>query len=568
MRRMFDLGLIAAVAIAVAPASAEPIAPVLAAYQTVLDEERDDLPGRWPDLSPAAVKARNDRLTAVARRLDAPAPANEGGEDRITRDILGWRLHARLEEARFDTERMPFIGGDGFYTTPIYVASTTVLHDEAEAKAWIAKIGALPAYYDQAIVNMKRGLATGFVQPKIVVDATLAQLRTAAGQAVADNALLKPFAKRPPAVDASRWEALKAEATQAVASRVKPAEARAVAFMADDYLPHARAGLGAGSMPGGQDYYAHLVRVSTTTDMTPQQVFDLGQSEVARIGAEMEAAKHAAGFDGSMHDFLVMLRSDKRFYATDVDDYVARVSAVVKRVDEYLPRYFGTLPRLTFTIKLKPPELDGTSGGYFLGDPAKGVAGAVMLSKSSATDPLFSMPSWILHEGVPGHHLQIALAQERTDLPPFRRKDDVTAFVEGWALYTERLGDEMGMYRTPYEQVGRLSYEMWRACRLVMDVGIHAKGWSFDQAAACLREHTALPERVVTGETLRYVGWPAQALAYKVGEVRIRAMRARAEVALGPKFDIRAFHDALLDDGPMPMAILDRQIDGWIAARR
>jgi uncharacterized protein (DUF885 family) len=233
-----------------------------------------------------------------------------------------------------------------------------------------------------------------------------------------------------------------------------------------------------------------------------------------------------------------------------------------------LPRWFGTLPRLPWGIQVKPPELDASSGGYNLGDPEKGVAGFVVVKSKAYGDPLFSLPAWMLHEGVPGHHLQIALGQERTDLPRFRRRDDVTAFVEGWALYAERLGEEMGVYRTPYERFGRLAFEMWRACRLVMDVGIHVRGYSAQQAAACLRDNTTLPERVIDEETRRYISWPGQALAYKVGELRIVRIRQEAEQALGAHFDIRAFHDALLDEGPMPLAVLEDRMRAWVRAQR
>ena len=568
LANMSRLAVLAGFALVTSALHAEPIGPILADYQKVVDEERDDQPTRWADISPVAVQARAARLAAIERRLAAPTGAAENTEDKLTRAILRWRLHARVEEAPFDVQRFQFIGTDGFYTVPIYAASTTVIHDESDARAWIDKIAALPAYYDQAVANMRRGIATGFVQPRIVVEATIEQLRTAAAQPADANALLKPFATRPAAIPPQRWAALTAEANAVVADKVKPAEAKALTFVETDYLPHARAGLGAGAMPGGQAFYAHLVRVSTTTDMTPDQVFALGTNEVARIRAEMERVKAEAGYSGKLRDFIAMLRTDKRFYASNPEDYVARASAISKRVDEQLPRYFGLLPRLPFTIKLKPQELEGTSGGYFLGDPAKGVAGAVMMARADTADPLFSLPAWVMHEGVPGHHTQIALAQERTDIPEFRRKDDVTAFVEGWALYTERLGEEMGIYRDAYERFGRLSWEMWRACRLVMDVGIHAKGWSFDRAAQCLRDNTALPERAIRFETLRYIGWPAQALAYKVGEVRIVALRRRAEAALGPRFDIRAFHDAVLDEGTMPLEILDARIDAWIATQK
>jgi len=295
-------------------------------------------------------------------------------------------------------------------------------------------------------------------------------------------------------------------------------------------------------------------------------VFALGEREVARIRGAMESAMRASNFTGTLPQFIAMLRTEKRFYAPDLQTYVEKASEIGKRIDGLLPIWFGRLPRLTWTIRIKPPELEAASSGYDLGDPGKGAPGTVVVSAHSYQSPLFGLPAWVLHEGVPGHHLQIALAQERTDLPAFRRKDEPTAFVEGWALYAEQLGEEMGVYRDAYERFGRLSFDMWRACRLEMDVGIHWKGWSKEQAESCLRDNTALPETSVVQETQRYIAWPAQALAYKVGELQFLAERQRAEQALGIRFDIRAFHDALLDDGPMPLSILHEQISRWIEA--
>jgi uncharacterized protein (DUF885 family) len=339
---------------------------------------------------------------------------------------------------------------------------------------------------------------------------------------------------------------------------------RAIDFFKTDYLPNARESLGASTLPDGKAYYAYLVRRNTGTDMTPDEVFELGQSEISRISQEMKDAVEATGFEGSFDEFLEYLRDDPSFYPEDLQDAIEKASEIAKRADYLLPQYFNTLPRLTYGVRLKPIELEGSSGGYFLGDPEKGIAGSVVMGRDSDKTPLYSLPSWVLHEGVPGHHLQIALGQERTDLPDFRRTDEITVFVEGWALYSEKLGVEMGMYETPYEDFGRLSFEMWRACRLVMDVGIHWKGWDFDQAANCLRENTALPERTIEGETYRYIGWPGQALAYKVGELEILADRKKAEAALGPKFDLRAFHDMVIGSGPMPMTILAERTDHWI----
>src|SRR5262249_36902941 len=315
----------------------------------------------------------------------------------------------------------------------------------------------------------------------------------------------------------------------------------------------------------GEAYYSYLVRFHTTTTLSPDEAFALGTREVARIRGEMESLQHKIGYAGTLPEFIASLRKNTRFYAADAEDLREKVSEILKRADYQLPPWFKTLPRLSYGIMWKPPGLESISSGYMPGSPAHGIAGALVLDAASAPrTPLYSLPAWAFHEGVPGHHLQIALAQERTDLPQFRRNDDITAFVEGWALYSEKLAGEMGLYRDDYERFGQLSMEMWRACRLVMDTGIHWKGGSYEQAAACLRDNTGLSDYSIEGETKRYIGWPGQALAYKIGELEILRLRQKAKDALGSRFDIREFHDRLLTDGPMPLTLLESHIDQWI----
>ncbi len=549
--------------------AAAPDASVAAivAEETAIERQTDpkDGPG-WPDVSKAADDRRTAQLKSIQARLSSLPPSAAGSEDDLTRRLLDWRLRMRIEAARFDEARIAFDNGDGFFNVGNYAAETTVIRTDADALAWIARLRALPIYFDQQIENLKRGVATGFVQPQSTSTGILAILKIAADQPAAASPLLGPLRTLPATIPADRQAALRADGLAAVEQSVKPAQRKLVVFFEHDYLPHARSQLGASSLPDGRAWYAFLVRRSTTTELTPDEVFATGEHEVARIHAEMEDAMRSTGFKGTLPQFIAMLRTEKRFYAPDLATYIEKASEVGKRIDGLLPLWFGRLPRLTWTIRLKPPELAASSSGYDLGDPEKGAPGTVVVNANAAENPLFSLPAWILHEGVPGHHLQIALGQERTDLPAFRRRDEPTAFVEGWALYSEQLGEEMGVYRDAYERFGRMSYEMWRACRLMMDVGIHWKGWSKDQAESCLRENTALPDSQVVYETQRYIAWPAQALAYKIGEMQILAERARAEQALGARFDIRAFHDAVLDDGPMPLSIMHAQISHWIEA--
>jgi uncharacterized protein (DUF885 family) len=546
------------------------LAKIIAA-ESAIERQTDAAEGPgWPDVSKAAEDRRTAALRALQTRLASLPPSPAGSEAALTRRLLEWRLGMLIEAARFDEARIPFNNGDGFFNAGNYAAETTVVHTDADAVAWIARLKTLPAYFDLQIDNLRRGIATGFVQPQPTARSVLAILKVAADQPAAASPLLGPLKQLPATIPAERQATLRGDGLAAVEQGVKPAQLKLVSFFEHDYLPHARSQLGASSLPGGRAWYAFEARRSTTTEMKPDQVFALGEREVARIRAEMTSAMRSANFTGTLPEFIAMLRTDKRFYAPDLETYIEKASEIGKRIDGLLPAWFGRLPRLTWTIRVKPPELEASSSGYDLGDPAKGAPGTVVVSTHSYESPLFGLAAWILHEGVPGHHLQIALAQERTDLPAFRRKDEPTAFIEGWALYSEQLGEDMGVYRDVYERFGRLSFDMWRACRLEMDVGIHGKGWSREQAESCLRDNTALPETSVVRETQRYIAWPAQALAYKIGELQFLAERQRAEQALGSRFDIRAFHDAVLDDGPMPLSILHEQIGRWIesTARR
>ena len=303
--------------------------------------------------------------------------------------------------------------------------------------------------------------------------------------------------------------------------------------------------------------------------MTPDQIFALGQSEITRIRAAMDVEIAAAGFHGTFHEFQEKLRTDPQFYVTSREALLEKASRLAKRVDDKLPGYFGKLPRLSYGVREVPRAIEEgyTSGRYNGGSPEQGVAGGLMINTSHLDQrPLYELPALVSHEGAPGHHIQIALAQEQTDVPLFRKDDGITAFVEGWALYAEQLTREMGLYETPYDRFGLLSMEMWRACRLVMDTGIHWKGWTRDQAVACLKDNSALADKNIQNETDRYIGWPGQALGYKIGQLKIQQLRDRAKAALGPKFDYRAFHDQVLDEGPMPLSVLERRVDAWIAA--
>lgn len=540
------------------------LAALVAAHAALADAQDPERSATWPDVTPAATAARDTALARLAAGLAVPSATPPGEQDALTRRLLARQIATDREIIRLDEARAPFIKSDGFYTQPTYAAGNTVLASADDTVAWTRRLEALPAFYAAHTANMRRGIATGHTQPAPVVDSVTDMLARMVALPPADDPLVKPFARVPASVDPARWSAARAAAERTVAERVRPAQRALLAFFQTEYRPRARPGLGATTLPNGPAFYAAQVRRHTTTSLTPDQIFALGAAEVARIRAAMTVAIAENGFKGTIPQFLAHVRADRRFYAPTTTAYVERASEIAKRADYALPRLFGTLPRLTYGVVVKPPEIQGSSNGYLNGDPEKGVAGQVSVNQGGERDPLFALPAWVVHEGVPGHHLQIARAQE-LPLPRFRRDAPLTAYTEGWGLYSETLGEEMGIYRDAYERFGRLSFEIWRACRLMMDVGLHARGWSFDQAADCLRQNTALPEVFIRDETLRYVAWPGQALAYKVGELELLRLRRRAETALGPRFDVRAYHDLILGSGPLPLAILAERVDAWIA---
>jgi uncharacterized protein (DUF885 family) len=520
---------------------------------------------QWPDDSAAALSAYSKALNSQMARLKAIVPASLCPDQALNLALIRDRLQLELDGLRFDEARLPFNTGDGFYTVPDYAAAGVVLRTEPEARVWIAKLKALPAYYATETDNMRRGIATGFMRPKLVAGKALAVMEKHAAQPVAEHSLLNPLKNLSETIPADTRARLVAEGTQVIATQVRPAEDTLVTFFKTEYVPKAPESIAIGDLPDGRAYYQYLIHRNASTDMTPEAIHALGLSEMKRIRAEMDADIKASGFKGSFSEFQTFIRADPQFIATSPDDYYAKVSAVLIRVQGLLPAYFHHLPRQPVTVHEVDPQLKSSSSGYNPASLAQGLPGTVVINTDHLDQsPTSGLTAWTLHEGLPGHHLQIALAQENDALPKFRRRDDINAFVEGWALYSEHLGVEMGIYRNPYEDFGRLSLEMWRACRLVIDTGMHTMGWSRDQAVACLRDNTGLSDRAINNEVDRYIGWPGQALGYKIGEIRIRQLRAKAEAALGPKFDLRDFHDVILKNGPVPLDILSQQVDAWI----
>lgn len=526
---------------------------------------------KLPDVTLAADARRKTALDGFQVRLTAIDPQGLDEDGKLNHAFLGRVIDGQLQAIAFDTGRLAFSSDDSWDGYIAYMAQVAPMTSKADAEAWLKRVEALPAWYASNTENARRGVKTGFTQPRLISDIVLAQARKAAAAPVEADPTLAALDRLPGTVSDPDKAALKARATAMVRDGLRPAQARFVTFLEKEYLPASRPGLGAATLPQGKAYYAWLARRYTTTGLTPDEIHAIGLKEVARIRAEMDGIRAQTGFTGTHAEFLAYLRKDPRFYAQTPEDLLEKASEIAKRIDDQLPRFFGVLPRLPYGVRPVPPEIAPTytTGRYFPGSPRLGIAGGYMVNTYALDQrALYELPALTLHEAVPGHHLQIALSQELEAVPAFRRDADMTAFTEGWGLYSEKLGIEMGIYRTPYERFGRLSYEMWRACRLVADTGMHWMGWTRDKAKACFTDNSALSPLNIEVELDRYISWPGQALAYKIGEMKIVEVRARAEAALGEKFDVRRFHDAVLLAGPLPMDLLEARIDRWIEGEK
>jgi uncharacterized protein (DUF885 family) len=527
---------------------------------------------RLPDVSAesrtrsvAFWKSIRDELNAMD--LDALSPAS-----RIDARILRAQLDDAIANAELGSWMMPLNSDSSFFGNLAMVPAQTPLSTRDEAEAYLAWLADIPRYFAQQTDNMRKGLSTGMSVPRIVLkgrDATAAL--HAEVETPEQSVFFAPFRQLP-----ERWaeddrEALIARARTTIVDKVQPAYAGLRDFLRTEYLPRAREGIAAHDLPDGKAWYRAQIREYTTLDLGADEIHAIGLNEVARIRAEMQTIIEGLAFKGSFADFLAFLRSDPQFKARTEDELLMRARDIAKRIDAELPRYFGTLPRRPYGVAPVPAEIAPYyTGGRYSGAPeGSNEPGWYWVNTwNLPARPLYTLPALTLHEAVPGHHLQAALAEEQQAQPVFRRNSYISAYGEGWALYAEYLGKEMGIYRTPYEQFGRLTYEMWRACRLVVDTGMHAKGWSRDRALEFMRSNTALSEHEIATEIDRYISWPGQALSYKLGEIRIRELRALAELELGERFDLRAFHDALLSLGSVPLSVLDAHMREWVKQRK
>ncbi|MGH7700565.1 MAG: DUF885 domain-containing protein [Gemmatimonadales bacterium] len=526
---------------------------------------------RYDDRLPAVTRddeARRARARAeFLERLRAIDRARLGTQDRVSYDVFRRQLEDRIAEFEFGAYRAPLTADYGFHMGLADLPNRVPLATTRDYENYLARLRAVPAYVDQHVALLREGLATGFTVPRVTLEGYEATITPHVVDDPSASVFWKPFDAFGPGVPEGDRARLRAAGRSAIADAVVPAYRGFLGFMTREYLPGARATLGASALPDGRAYYEFLVRRYTTLDVTPEEVHRIGLAEVRRIRGEMDAVIRQTGFEGDFAAFLEFLRTDPRFYARTPGELLREAAWIAKQMDGKLPSLFKTLPRLPYGVAPVPEHIAPKfTAGRYISAPVGGTRAGYYWVNTHALEsrPLYALEALTLHEAVPGHHLQIALAQELEGLPPFRRFAGVTAFTEGWALYAERLGLEAGFYGDPYRNFGRLTYEMWRACRLVIDTGIHALGWTREQAMDFLARNTALSLHEVRTETDRYISWPGQALAYKMGELKIRELRGAAEGALGERFDVRAFHDAVLQNGELPLGVLEERVRAWV----
>ncbi|MCH8684228.1 DUF885 domain-containing protein [Pedomonas mirosovicensis] len=540
--------------------------PLQAAMQGYKEYE-----GRLGSLSIEYMQWRKASFEKFMRRLEAIPDAGLNEEERLNKAIL---LHSlRDDRDRFGSrhEMILFRPYGAWHSGLADLLASLPFQTKAHYERHIAYLNDFLRVNAEGIATSREALRQGLVQSCAVLNGFEKTIQVHIVKDVSHSAFMKPFARKPSSISEADWAVLKARAEEIVSQKIIPALQELETFYLKEYAPNCRESVSVASLPDGAAYYAALVRVATSTDLTPDDIHQIGLKEVARIRAEMDKVIERSGFKDDRKAFIEMLRTDPRFYAKSPDELVMRARALAKQIDGELPKLFRRLPRLPYTVKpMGADYAEGAPTAYFNpGMLEAGLPGIFEINTSKLDQrPLFELPALTLHEAVPGHHLQISLQQEM-EMPEIRRhRIGFTAFTEGWGLYAELLGYEMGLYDDPYAEFGRLSYEMWRACRLVVDTGIHAKGWSKEQAIEYLLENTALSRHNIEAEVNRYIASPGQALAYKIGELKIRELRAKAEKALGEKFDLRAFHDAVLENGSVPLDVLESHINGWIARQQ
>lgn len=527
---------------------------------------------QWGDSSLAAIEARQQADRDARARLRAIPRDALDETDRLSYDMFAWQLEGSIEGARFRGHLIPLNQRGGVQTLD-GVTESLRFTSVKDFEDWIARLNGIGTLVEQTTLLMREGMKEGRMPSKITMQRVPAQIARQIVDTPEQSRFYRPFEKLPEDLDAATRERLQTSARKAIAEVVVPAYRDFHAFFVDEYLPACRESIAARDLPEGEAWYAHLARRFTTTSMTPEQIHEVGLQEVARIRAEMETVKARVAFEGDLAAFFEHLRSDPKYFHKTPEALFEAYLAISKRIDPELVKVFhvASIPRMPYGLRPIPdsvapdtttayysrPADDGSRAGYYY----------VNLYRPEVR-PTWEMMALSIHEAVPGHHFQIARAQELTDLPPFRRSAGVTAFTEGWGLYSERLGHEMGLYEDPYDHFGQLTYDMWRAVRLVVDTGMHHKGWSRQQAIDYFMANAPKTEQDVVNEIDRYIAWPGQALAYKIGQLKISELRALGEKTLGERFSLKDFHEVVLAQGALPLEVLERRVREWITAQQ
>ena len=521
-----------------------------------------------PQVSPVdqARKLRSEE--AFQERLNSIDRDSLNRDNQVNYDLLDWELGRSIDGMRLNTSRIPFNTFSSFFSGALRASFGINMNTEEDYGDYIARIEEFPRYFNENIENMRQGIRDGFVLPKIIIGGVLPTVQAQVYDNPDDSSLADPILdinERLP--EAVRTQIIN-DTRNAIRTYAIPSFRQLVTFLEEEYYPAAMEGIAATDLENGEEYYSHQIRVYTTrTDLTADDIHEIGLSEVTRIRSEMDALIEESGFEGSFGEFTEFLRTDPQFYAETAEELLQAASFVAKKIDYRMPEFFGRLPRTPYGVVPVPDEIapNFTTAAYNYA-VVGGTRGGAYWVNTYALDqrPLYELPALTAHEAVPGHHQQNAIASEIEGVPEFRKVLGYSAFGEGWGLYSEKLAIDMDIYENEYEHFGRLSYEMWRACRLVIDTGIHAKGWSRQQALDYLGDNTSLSQANIRAEVDRYISWPGQALAYKLGEMKILELRARAETELDDRFDIREFHDVVLGQGALPLDLLERVVNQYI----
>jgi len=522
---------------------------------------------QWPDQNLQAIEQRHDDIREFLRRAYAIDRKDLSIDNQLNYELFRRQLEDTVDAYQFNNHLMPFSHRGGVQNLDNLTNSLRLTTVE-DFEDWLARISKIDDVIEQTIALAEKGRKSGYMAPKILMQRIPNQLSRQVVEIATASPLFMAFENMPDSISAADRERLRADAMEIIEDKVLPAYRKLDRYFNKKYLPAARESVGLSALPNGTAAYEYLVRSFTTTQMTPDDIHRLGLEEVKRIRDEMAKVIEEVGFEGSFQDFLVFLRTDPQFYYDTPEALYEAYLATSKRIDPELVNLFATLPRMPYGVKPIPDSIAAdTTTAYYSRPAADGSRAGIYWVNLYRPDvrPKYEIEVLSVHEAMPGHHLQIALQQELGDVPDFRRFLGFTAFVEGWGLYSERLGYELGLYKDPYSRFGQLTYDMWRAVRLVVDTGLHYKGWTRQQAIDFFKDNAAKTEHDIINEIDRYIGNPGQALAYKIGQLKMLALRERAERRLGEKFDVRAFHDQLLGAGALPLDLLEQRMDEWLA---